>query len=79
MPTGSRTRASRRRSAAVATHDNALAESIIGLFKTEAIRPKGPWRRLEAVEFATLDRVTLSSHPPNAIDRLVHRIHRGGI
>ena len=37
------------------SYDNALAESIIGLFKTEVIRPKGPWRHLEAVEFATLD------------------------
>jgi putative transposase len=36
------------------SYDNALAESIIGLFKTEVIRPKGPWRTLEAVEFATL-------------------------
>ena len=35
--------------------DNALAESVIGLFKTEVIRPKGPWRTLEAVEFATLE------------------------
>jgi putative transposase len=34
--------------------DNALAETIIGLFKTEVIRPRGPWRSLEAVEFATL-------------------------
>jgi hypothetical protein len=33
---------------------NALAESIIGLFKTEVIQRKGPWRHLEAVEFATL-------------------------
>jgi putative transposase len=37
------------------SYDNALAESIIGLFKTEVIRRKGPWRHLEAVEFATLD------------------------
>jgi Integrase core domain len=29
-------------------------ESIIGLFKTEVIQRKGPWRHLEAVEFATL-------------------------
>jgi len=36
------------------SYDNALAESIIGLFKTEAIQRKGPWRHLEAVEFATL-------------------------
>jgi putative transposase len=36
------------------SYDNALAESIIGLFKTEVIYRKGPWRHLEAVEFATL-------------------------
>ena len=35
-------------------YDNALAESVIGLFKTEVIRKRGPWRHLEAVEFATL-------------------------
>lgn len=35
-------------------YDNALAESVIGLFKTEVIRRLGPWRHLEAVEFATL-------------------------
>jgi putative transposase len=34
--------------------DNALAESVIGLYKTEVIRRKGPWRSLESVEFATL-------------------------
>ena len=39
------------------SYDNALAESIIGLFKTEVIHRKGPWRHLEAVEFATLGRV----------------------
>jgi len=36
------------------SYDNAMAESIIGLFKTEVIQLKGPWRHLEAVEFATL-------------------------
>ena len=35
--------------------DNALAETIIGLFKTEVIHRRGPWRTLEAVEFATLE------------------------
>lgn len=35
-------------------YDNALAESVIGLFKTEVIRRQGPWRSLDAVEFATL-------------------------
>jgi transposase InsO family protein len=37
------------------SYDNALAESIIGLFKTEVIRRRGPWKSLEAVEFATLE------------------------
>ena len=37
------------------SYDNALAETIIGLFKTEVIRRRGPWRSLEAVEFATLE------------------------
>ena len=36
-------------------YDNALAETINGLFKTEVIRPKGPWKSLEDVEFATLE------------------------
>jgi transposase InsO family protein len=36
------------------SYDNAMAESIIGLFKTEVIHRKGPWRHLENVEFATL-------------------------
>jgi transposase InsO family protein len=37
------------------SYDNALAETVIGLFKTEVIRRRGPWRSLEAVEYATLD------------------------
>ena len=37
------------------SYDNALAESVIGLFKTEVIRPQGPWRTLDDVEYATLD------------------------
>ncbi len=36
------------------SYDNALAESVIGLFKTEVIRRRGPWRHLEAVEYAIL-------------------------
>jgi len=38
-------------------YDNALAESVIGLFKTELIKPCGPWRTTEQVEIATLDYV----------------------
>lgn len=37
------------------SYDNALAESVIGLYKTEVIRTRGPWKTLEAVEFATLE------------------------
>jgi len=37
------------------SYDNALAESIIGLYKTEVIRQRGPWRNLDAVELATLE------------------------
>ncbi len=44
------------------SYDNALAESIIGLFKTEVIRRNAPWRHLEAVEFATLDWVDWFNH-----------------
>ena len=42
--------------------DNALAESVIGVYKTEVIRRLGPWRHLEAVEFATLDWVDWFNH-----------------
>jgi putative transposase len=44
------------------SYDNALAETINGLFKTEVIRRRGPWRSLEAVEFATLDWVDWFNH-----------------
>jgi putative transposase len=37
------------------SYDNALAETIFGLFKAEVIWPNGPWRNLEEVEFATLE------------------------
>jgi len=37
------------------SYDNALAESVIGLYKAEVIRRRGPWRSLEDVEFATLE------------------------
>jgi putative transposase len=44
------------------SYDNALAETVIGLFKTEVIRRLGPWRSLEAVEFATLAWVDWFNH-----------------
>jgi putative transposase len=37
------------------SYDNALAESIIGLYKTEVIWPRGPWKNIEEVEYATLE------------------------
>ena len=37
------------------SYDNALAETVIGLFKTEVIRRRGPWRNLDAVEYAVLE------------------------
>ena len=44
------------------SYDNALAETVIGLFKTEVIHPRGPWRSREAVEFATLEWVEWFNH-----------------
>ncbi len=44
------------------SYDNALAETINGLDKTEVIRRRGPWRTLEAVEFATLEWVDWFDH-----------------
>ena len=37
------------------SYDNALAETINGLFKAAVIHRRGPWRSFEAVEFATLE------------------------
>jgi transposase InsO family protein len=37
------------------SYDNALAETVIGLFKTEVIHRRGPWRSLDAVEYAVLE------------------------
>ena len=42
--------------------DNALAESIIALYKTDVIDRRGPWRHLEAVEFTTLEWVDWFNH-----------------
>jgi putative transposase len=48
------------------SYDNSLAESTIGLFKTELIRRHGPWRTLEEVELATLAYIDWFNH---------HRLH----
>jgi putative transposase len=44
------------------SYDNALAESFNGLYKTELIRHRGPWRGLEDVEYATLEYVDWFNH-----------------
>ncbi len=44
------------------SYDNALAETINGLYKTELIRQNGPWRNIEEVEFATLEWVDWFNH-----------------
>jgi putative transposase len=48
------------------SYDNSLAESTIGLYKTELIRRHGPWRTLEEVELATLAYLDWYNH---------HRLH----
>jgi putative transposase len=44
------------------SYDNALAETINGLYKTEVIRRRGPWRNIDAVEYATLEWVDWFNH-----------------
>jgi putative transposase len=53
-------------------YDNALAESQIGAYKTELIRPEGPWRDVDQVELATLEWVTWfnTERPHESIDDL---------
>ena len=44
------------------SYDNALAESVIGLYKAELIRQGGPWRDRDQVEYATLEYVDWFNH-----------------
>jgi putative transposase len=53
------------------SYDNALAESIIGLYKTELVRNRGPWRGLDDLELATLEWVDWFNH-----QRLFHELGR---
>jgi putative transposase len=65
--------------------DNALAESLIGLFKTELIKPRAPWRTVEQVEIATLEWVDWFNHrrlletcgdlPPVELEHAHYRQH----
>ena len=44
------------------SYDNTLAETINGLFKTELIRPNGPWKNVDEVEYGTLEWVDWFKH-----------------
>ena len=56
------------------SYDNALAETINGLYKAEVIHRRGPWRNFEAVEYATLEWVDWFNYRrcsnPSATSRL---------
>jgi len=68
------------------SYDNALAESIIGLYKTEVIEHLGPWNSMVAVEIETLGRVDWFNHrrllepigyiPPAEFEELYHQTRR---
>jgi putative transposase len=65
------------------SYDNSLAESTIGLYKTELIGRHGPWRTLEEVELATLAWIDWYNHyrlhsqigdlPPAELEAAYHR------
>jgi putative transposase len=44
------------------SYDNALAETVNGLYKAELIHRRAPWKTMEAVEFATLEWVSWFNH-----------------
>jgi putative transposase len=48
--------------AQLTTRDNALAETINGLYKTELTKPRKPWRTIEEVELATAEWVDWFNH-----------------
>jgi transposase InsO family protein len=65
------------------SYDNALAETVIGLYKTELIHKRGPWRTRESVEIATLEWVDwfnnrrllepIGDVPPVEFERMYHQ------
>jgi putative transposase len=69
------------------SYDNAAAESLNGLYKTELIRRRGPWRGLDHVELATLEWVDWFNHrrihsfcgnmPPVEFEHRYHRQNAG--
>ena len=70
------------------SYDNALAETVNGLFKTELVRCRGPWRSLEHVELATAEWIDWWNHtrlhgaigdiPPAEYEANYHQ-HRGTV
>ena len=70
-------------------YDNALAESVIGLFKTELINPGGPWHTTEQLEAATLHYVHWFNHhrllesngdlPPIQLEQTYYRLHHSDL
>jgi putative transposase len=68
-------------------YDNALAETVIGLYKTELIKPRGPWRTPGPVEIATLNYVDWYNHqrlfetcgdiPPAELEQAHYRHNTG--
>ena len=62
-PSGSPKRGSNPRSErSASSYDNALAETINGLYKTELIKPRKPWRTIDEVEYATAEWVDWFNH-----------------
>jgi putative transposase len=69
--------------------DNALAETIIGLYKTELIRRHGPWKGIDQVEYATLEWADWFNHrrllepighvPPAELEAAYHQREDPGI
>ena len=65
------------------SYDKALAETIIGLFNTEVIHARGPWKSIDPVEYATLEWVDWFNHrrllepigniPPAEYEQAYHR------
>ena len=68
------------------SYDNALAETINGLYKTELIKPRNPWRTVDEVEFATAEWVDWFNHrrlyeycgdiPPVELEAAYYAQHR---
>jgi len=71
------------------SYDNALAETVIGLYKAELIRRRGPWRSVEPVEFATLEWVDwfnnrrllepIGDMPPVEFEQLYYEGHKASV